>query len=222
MSREKGLDLDALEALEKEATAAPWNHFGDRLWGPEQAHIMHGEGDLACWITRHEDAALITELRNAFPALLRAAREKEAYLDRAERAEAMWNEHVNANDCLRQVWRERERAERAEQEAARERGRAEKWKALAVAASDLLAVYHDASMLVAGPLLVGGDKHYQNWVRGHFSIIEHSPHVRVGIETLLAAENTTARPDANCYTLPDGSCSSTKPCMHTPGFFKKG
>jgi hypothetical protein len=26
-------------------------------------------------------------------------------------------------------------------------------------------------------------------------------------------------PDSNCFTLPNGECVSTKPCMHTPGYF---
>jgi hypothetical protein len=28
--------------------------------------------------------------------------------------------------------------------------------------------------------------------------------------------NTSVRPDAACYTMPDGSCVSEGPCLHTP------
>lgn len=75
------IDLDALEALERAATKAPWNCFGDRLRYDGHKDLMAAPGDMACWIVRPEDAIFTVRARNAFPDLLRLAR-------RAQEAEA--------------------------------------------------------------------------------------------------------------------------------------
>ena len=141
------LDLDALEALLKRATAAPWKWIVNRQhkaaclmnerhqyvvdfarWGTggarprfrcttgadlmvnadEFAQDIPGRKHHSAWhqAIRHPDADLIVALRNAAPALIAAARERDELRDRAEKAERERDDAVA-------------RAERAEAELAR-------------------------------------------------------------------------------------------------------
>jgi hypothetical protein len=123
------LDLDRLEGLMAEATAAPWAPCGANDSACE-CHLVWASGrDLVVAVARpsgaHDDpetqevmppkaqrvanAQLIAELRNSAPSLLRAARESDrlrALLERADellsdvRGDVQWAEHVTLLDVL--------------------------------------------------------------------------------------------------------------------------
>lgn len=73
-------ELDALEALEREATPGPWTTgalYRCHIWGPGDRDDTKAQP--VCTVKKREeqDGAFIRALRNAAPALIEAARENE-------------------------------------------------------------------------------------------------------------------------------------------------
>ena len=122
------LDLDALEALLKRASPGEWSWTEDRDGYPleldaEGVGILRPgitvdptDGRLTAHITNdsgsaeasHPDFALIVALRNAAPALIAAARERDELRDRAEKAE---RERDEARETNRRLNRRCQRSE---------------------------------------------------------------------------------------------------------------
>ena len=122
--------LDELERLEKAATPGPWRADGfeiDQLSDAGEGYPLDHYPDCAnvsTWvgasgedgpygIQRKEDAALIAAARNALPALLRAARERDELRARAERAEARVKELEERERMRTTACREQTPEERA-------------------------------------------------------------------------------------------------------------
>ena len=122
------LDLDALEALLKRASPGEWSWTEDRDGYPleldaEGVGILRPgitvdptDGRLTAHITNdsgsaeasHPDFALIVALRNAAPALIAAARERDELRDRAEKAERERDEVVARAERAEAEMRKRE------------------------------------------------------------------------------------------------------------------
>ena len=118
------VDLDNLEALDKAATAGPWDEHED-CEKPGNCSVFSTGPCVVHWgAVRKADAVLIAAMRNALPTLLRAARDLAAVTaerDAARVEEERWKRHSAE---YRQDW-EKVLASRNEIIAERDAARAE-------------------------------------------------------------------------------------------------